>query len=69
MERVEMAIRLARWLADQTAASHAKSASLLAIAQQYARDGGYVDWRARCCAEANQTRILLGVCAAGGSHY
>jgi hypothetical protein len=44
IERVEMAVRLARWLADQTATSHSKSSSLVAIAQGYAHDSGYVDW-------------------------
>jgi len=44
IERVEMAVRLARWLADQTAASHVKLSSLLAMAQGYAGDSGYVDW-------------------------
>lgn len=43
-ERVEMSLRLARWLADQNAASNEKSLNLLAIAQRYAGVGGYVDW-------------------------
>jgi hypothetical protein len=60
MERVEMAIRLARWLADQTAASHAKSASLLAIAQQYARDGGYVDWARQVLRGGEPNKDLAG---------
>jgi hypothetical protein len=44
MERAAMAIRLARWLADQNAGNHAPASSLLAIAQGYAGDGGFVDW-------------------------
>jgi hypothetical protein len=44
MERAAMAIRLARWLADQNAEIHSSGASLVAIAQGYARDGGFVDW-------------------------
>ncbi len=44
LERLEMAVRLARWLADQPSTSNAISSSILAIAQQYAIEGGYVDW-------------------------
>jgi hypothetical protein len=44
MERAAMAIRLARWLADQNAGNHAPPSNLLAIAQGYAADGGFVDW-------------------------
>lgn len=44
MERAAMAIRLARWLADQNAGNHAATSSLVAIAQGYAGDGGFVDW-------------------------
>jgi hypothetical protein len=44
MERATMAIRLARWLADQNAGNHAPPSNLLAIAQGYAGDGGFVDW-------------------------
>lgn len=44
MERAAMAIRLARWLADQNTGTSAKPMSLTAIARNYAGDGGYVDW-------------------------
>ena len=44
MERAAMAIRLARWLADQNTGSHTTTSNLLAIAQGYAGDGGFVDW-------------------------
>jgi len=44
MERAAMAIRLARWLADQNAGNHTTNANLVAIAQSYAGDGGFVDW-------------------------
>ena len=44
MERAAMAIRLARWLADQNAGSHAMASNLLTIAQGYASNGGFVDW-------------------------
>ncbi|MDE8345039.1 MAG: BREX-2 system phosphatase PglZ [Acidocella sp.] len=44
MERAEMAIRLARWLADQNAGDHAAAFSLQASARGYAGDGGFVDW-------------------------
>jgi hypothetical protein len=44
MERAAMAIRLARWLADQNAGNRTTASSLLAIAQGYASDGGFVDW-------------------------
>ena len=44
MERAAMAIRLARWLADQNAGGQATPSNLLAIAQGYAGDGGFVDW-------------------------
>lgn len=47
MERAAMAIRLARWLADQNTGSHAATSNLLAIAQVYAGDGGFVDWARR----------------------
>ena len=43
-ERVTMAVRLLRWLADQNAGNRANSAGLLAMAQAYAGDGGFVDW-------------------------
>ena len=70
MERVEMAIRLARWLADQNAASHGKSSSLLAIAQGYAGDGGYVDWARQVLRGGEPNKDLgRGVCAAGGSRH
>ncbi len=39
-----MAIRLARWLADHNAGSQATPQNLLAISQNYAGDGGFVDW-------------------------
>jgi hypothetical protein len=44
MTRVEMGIRLARWVADQNTATKVRSSSLTAIAQKYAQDGGYIDW-------------------------
>src|SRR5205823_2212498 len=44
IERVAMAIRLARWLADQNAGCQAIPSNLLAIARDYAGDGGFVDW-------------------------
>jgi hypothetical protein len=44
MERAAMAIRLARWLADQTEGNPAATSDLLSIAQGYAGDGGFVDW-------------------------
>lgn len=46
-ERVEMAVRLARWLTDQNTTGSGKPSNLLAIAQGYAGDGGYVDWARR----------------------
>ncbi|MBM4093573.1 MAG: BREX-2 system phosphatase PglZ, partial [Planctomycetes bacterium] len=47
MDRAAMAIRLARWLADQNTGSRTTPSSLLAIAQSYAADGGFVDWARR----------------------
>jgi hypothetical protein len=47
MERVAMAIRLARWLADQNAQRTATSSGLLGIARDYAANGGFVDWARR----------------------
>ena len=44
MDRVAMAIRLARWLAEQSTAPSDKASSLSALARSYAADGGYVDW-------------------------
>ena len=44
MERVAMAIRLARWLTDQNTTGGGKPPSLLALAQGYAGNSGYVDW-------------------------
>lgn len=44
MERIAMAIRLARRLADQNGATTQKATSLSAIAKGYASDSGYVDW-------------------------
>jgi len=43
-ERVQMAIRLARWLANQLVAVPTPSATLADLARQYASDGGFVDW-------------------------
>ena len=43
-ERVIMAVRLSRWLADQNASNPGSPAGLLAIAQAYAGDAGFVDW-------------------------
>ena len=39
-----MALRLARWVADHNAGVRIKPASLLAMAQEYVADGGFVDW-------------------------
>ncbi len=47
MERAAMAIRLARWLADQNLSGQPAASNLLAIAQGYAGDGGFVDWARR----------------------
>jgi hypothetical protein len=47
MERAAMAIRLARWLADQTVGRQATASNLLDIARRYAVDGGFVDWARR----------------------
>jgi hypothetical protein len=44
MERVAMAVRLARWLADHTAGDPNKAVGLLTVAQGYAGDAGFVDW-------------------------
>lgn len=44
MERAAMAIRLARWLADQNTASDMKPISLLTLAGRYAGNSGFVDW-------------------------
>ena len=44
MERVAMALRLARWLVERNAGPQEKAAALPAIAQRYAGDLGYVDW-------------------------
>ncbi len=43
-ERVQMAIRLARWLANQLVAAPTTSMPLVDLARQYASDGGFVDW-------------------------
>ncbi|NLY00517.1 MAG: BREX-2 system phosphatase PglZ [Rhodopirellula sp.] len=47
LERAAMALRLARWLADQNTGGRATPSSMLAIARQYAADGGFVDWARR----------------------
>lgn len=44
MERAAMAIRLARWLANQNTAGAARPSSMVDMAQGYAADGGFVDW-------------------------
>lgn len=44
MERAGMAIRLARWLADENAGGHKVALSLQAGGRAYAGDGGFVDW-------------------------
>ena len=47
MERVAMALRLARWLTDQNTGIRTTPASMVAIASGYAAEGGYVDWGRR----------------------
>ncbi len=44
LERIEMAVRLSRWLADQNVGNPARPTGLLAIAQAYAAESGFVDW-------------------------
>jgi hypothetical protein len=44
MERLTMALRLARWLADRHGAAPQGAGGLLAMAQEYAADTGFVDW-------------------------
>lgn len=43
-ERITMAVRLSRWLVDQNAGNPGSPVGLLAIAQAYAADCGFVDW-------------------------
>lgn len=47
MERVLMALRLARWLADRASQDFSKPEGLAAIARAYAAEGGFVDWARR----------------------
>lgn len=47
MERAAMALRLARWLANQNAGGRTAASSMAAIARRYAADGGFVDWARR----------------------
>jgi hypothetical protein len=56
MERIAMAVRLLRWLADKNAEKTGRPSGLLAIAQRYASDGGFVDWARQvlCGGEANK---------------
>ena len=44
MERAAMALRLARWLADQRSTDRPEPAGLAGLAQRYAAEGGFVDW-------------------------
>ncbi|MHB8973730.1 MAG: BREX-2 system phosphatase PglZ [Pirellulaceae bacterium] len=60
MQRAAMAIRLARWLADQNTGSHATPSNLLAIAQAYAGDGGFVDWARRVLRGGEPNKGLAG---------
>ncbi|MFQ5473794.1 MAG: BREX-2 system phosphatase PglZ, partial [Dehalococcoidia bacterium] len=47
MERAAMALRLARWLADQTDQDTSRATGLSAIAQAYVAESGFVDWARR----------------------
>ncbi|MCO6436557.1 MAG: BREX-2 system phosphatase PglZ [Phycisphaerae bacterium] len=46
-ERVTMALRLARWLADQRRQNVSQPVGLAVIARSYSVDGGFVDWARR----------------------
>ncbi|MCP4659238.1 MAG: BREX-2 system phosphatase PglZ, partial [bacterium] len=59
-ERVEMALRLARWLAAQRTAGDVRPGSFVAAARAYRRDGGYVD-QARTRVWDGDTLAPLGV--------
>ena len=63
IERIEMAMRLARWLSDQHGDSSAKTSSLLAIAKGYAKDSGYVDWARQVLRGGEANKDLSGAFA------
>ena len=63
IERIEMAMRLARWLSDRHGDSSAKTSSLLAIAKGYAKDSGYVDWARQVLRGGEANKDLSGAFA------
>ena len=55
-QRVDMALRLARYL--RTGQHAARPASLAQAAAAYAEHGGYVDWARRCLSAGDETAAL-----------
>lgn len=60
MQRAEMAIRLARWLANQNGAGTAQTSGLADMAQGYAADGGFVDWARQVLRGGEPNKDLAG---------
>lgn len=68
MDRCEMGLRLARWLADQNRGLPATGSSLLAMARRYAAESGFVDWARQVLrgGEANKELAAAFVCLVDG---
>ena len=44
LERVDMAVRLVRWLGERSQQAGVEPKSLAVAADEHLRDGGFVDW-------------------------
>jgi hypothetical protein len=60
IQRAEMAVRLARWLANQNAAPAAKASDLVEMARGYAAEGGFVDWARQVLRGGEPNKDLAG---------
>lgn len=60
MDRVAMAIRLARWLADQNTGNQQSPSGLSSLSRKYADVGGFVDWARRVLRGGEPNKDLAG---------
>jgi hypothetical protein len=58
LERVDMAVRLMRWLGDQSHLAGAEPKSLAAAAAEHLRDGGFVDWARLSLRSGDPVQVL-----------
>ena len=63
VERVEMALRLARWLGERKRIGDVQPQSLSEAAAEHLRDGGFVDWARLSLRAGDPVRELSGAYA------